>query len=55
MNDFDKDVLCQTLYEFHDKGEYPTASKLKKITEDKCGFLNCNLNLKNIKENVFQI
>jgi hypothetical protein len=38
MNDFDKDVLCQTGYEFYDKGEYPTASKLRKIVEEKIGF-----------------
>jgi hypothetical protein len=33
MNDFDKDVLCWTVYEFYDKGECPTASKLRKIME----------------------
>jgi transposase len=38
MNDFDKDVLCRTVYEFYDKGEYPTASKLRKIMEEKIGF-----------------
>jgi hypothetical protein len=35
---FDKDVLCQTVYEFYDKGKYPTASKLRKIMEEKIGF-----------------
>jgi hypothetical protein len=38
MNDFDKVVLCRTVYEFYDKGEYPTASKLRKIMEEKIGF-----------------
>jgi hypothetical protein len=38
MSDFDKDVLCRTVYEFYDKGKYPTASKLKKIMEEKIGF-----------------
>jgi hypothetical protein len=38
MNDFDKDLLCWTVCEFYDKGEYPTASKLRKIMEEKIGF-----------------
>jgi hypothetical protein len=38
MNNFDKDVLCRTVYEFYDKGEYPTASKLRKIMEEKIRF-----------------
>jgi hypothetical protein len=38
MNDFDKDVLYQTVYEFYDKRGYPTASKLRKIIEEKIGF-----------------
>jgi hypothetical protein len=38
MNDFDNVVLCRTVYEFYDKGEYPTASKLRKIMEEKIGF-----------------
>jgi hypothetical protein len=38
MNDFDKDVLCRTVYEFYDNGEYPTASKLRKIMEEKIRF-----------------
>jgi hypothetical protein len=38
MNDFDKDVLCPTVYDFYDKGEYPTAAKLGKIMEQKTGF-----------------
>jgi transposase len=37
MNDFDKDVLCRTVYEFYYKGEYPIASKLRKIMEEKIG------------------
>jgi hypothetical protein len=31
-------VLCRTVYEFFDEGEYPTASKLRKIVEEKIGF-----------------
>jgi transposase len=38
MNNFDKDVLCQTVYEFYYMGKYPTASKLRKIVEEKIGF-----------------
>jgi hypothetical protein len=38
MNNIDKVVLCQTVYEFYDKGEYPAASKLRKILEEKVGF-----------------
>jgi hypothetical protein len=38
MNNFDKDVLSRTVYEFYDKGEYPTASKLRKSVEEKIGF-----------------
>jgi hypothetical protein len=38
MNDFDNEVLCRRVYEFYDKGEYPTASKLRKIMEEKMGF-----------------
>jgi ribosomal protein L34 len=38
MNDFGKEVLCRTAYEFYDKGEYPTASKLRKIMEEKIWF-----------------
>jgi hypothetical protein len=37
MIDFDKDVLCQTVYEFYDKGKYPTAAKLRKVVEEKTG------------------
>jgi hypothetical protein len=37
MNDLDTDVLCQRVYEFYDE-EYPTATKLRKITEEKIGF-----------------
>jgi hypothetical protein len=50
MNNFDKDVLCRTVHEFYDKGEYPTASKLKKIMEEKRVF-----NIKTDKKNGFQI
>jgi hypothetical protein len=35
MNDFEKDVLCQTVCEFYDKGKYPTASKLRTVMEEK--------------------
>jgi hypothetical protein len=38
INNFDKYVLCRTVYEYYDKGEYPTASKLRKIMEEKIGF-----------------
>jgi hypothetical protein len=56
MNNFDKDVLCWTVYEFYDKGEYPTASKLWKIMEEKIGFSQTTVfNIKTIKENGFQI
>jgi hypothetical protein len=37
MIDFDKGVLCQTVYEFYDKGKYPTAAKLRKVMEEKTG------------------
>jgi hypothetical protein len=33
MND-----LIRTVYEFYDKREYPTASKLRKIMDKKIGF-----------------
>jgi hypothetical protein len=39
MNDFDKGVLHQTVHELCDKGEYPTASKWRKIMEVGTGFL----------------
>lgn len=32
-NEFDKGVLCQTVYESYNKREYPTASKLKDYGE----------------------
>jgi hypothetical protein len=38
MNNWDEDVLCQTVYEFYDRVEYPTASKLRKVREEKIGF-----------------
>jgi hypothetical protein len=38
MNDFDEVVLYRTVYEFYDKGGYPTVSKLIKIMEEKIGF-----------------
>jgi hypothetical protein len=37
MNDFDKEVLCRTVYEHYDE-EYPTATKLRKIMEENIGF-----------------
>jgi hypothetical protein len=48
MNNFHKYVLCQTVYEFYDKGKYPIASKLT-------GFYGSQSNIKTIKENGFQI
>lgn len=28
MDDFDQDLLHRTIFEFHDKGDFPTAKKV---------------------------
>jgi hypothetical protein len=55
MNDFDKDVLCRTVYEFYDRGDYPTASKLRNYGGENRVFWITVFNIKTIKENGFQI
>lgn len=38
INGFNKNVLSQKVHDFYDKGEYPTATELRKIMEEKIGF-----------------
>lgn len=39
LDDFDKDFLRRSVHEFYDRGEYPTSSKIRKIMEEKTGYV----------------
>lgn len=41
LDDFDKDVVRQTVQEFYDRGEYPTVAKLRVRLIEKINFSGC--------------
>jgi hypothetical protein len=47
--------MLDSICKFYDKGEYPTASKLRKITEEKIGFSGSQSSILRLKENGCQI
>jgi len=38
INDFDKDILRQTVHEFYDQGEFPTSAKILSKYQEKTGY-----------------